>query len=163
SPQLNLVVYGFTYTLNFTETIRWGGYRPLVFLGNGLEVGLFMAVASVVGYWLWQARVLIEGRGLRFGPLVVALTVTPLMCQSTGVWFLLALGVGMWYAAGWSKSRLPFLLLVLLPPSYIVTRSTGLWSGREMIEATRSLLGDERAASVETRVFNENILVRKAL
>src|SRR4051812_49225914 len=46
SPQLHNWVYGF-HAHQFAQTIRLGGYRPVVFMEHGLAVGLWMGTASV--------------------------------------------------------------------------------------------------------------------
>src|SRR5207248_1739976 len=54
SPQLHLWVYGFLQH-DFSQTIRFDGYRPMVFMQHGLELGLWMSAACLAGYWLWRA------------------------------------------------------------------------------------------------------------
>ena len=43
SPQLHNMVYGFAQH-SFGQTVRGGGWRPMVFMQHGLAVGLFMSV-----------------------------------------------------------------------------------------------------------------------
>ncbi len=49
SPQMNVWVYGF-FQHDFWQTVRYGGYRPVVFLPHGLWVAFFafMALAAAV-------------------------------------------------------------------------------------------------------------------
>src|SRR5690606_38002774 len=44
SPQLNVWVYGF-FQHGFDQMIRYGGYRPIVFLEHGLWVAFFALMA----------------------------------------------------------------------------------------------------------------------
>tara|TARA_R110002072_G_scaffold119877_5_gene252798 strand:- start:3730 stop:5190 length:1461 start_codon:yes stop_codon:yes gene_type:complete len=44
SPQINVWIYGF-FQHSFEQTIRAGGYRPIVFLPHGLWLALFMCTA----------------------------------------------------------------------------------------------------------------------
>jgi hypothetical protein len=44
SPQINNMVYGF-FPHSFAQHIRGGGFRPLVFLDHGLQLGIFFACA----------------------------------------------------------------------------------------------------------------------
>ncbi len=44
SPQLNVWIYGF-FAHDFSQTIRYGGFRPMVFLTHGLWVAMFTAMA----------------------------------------------------------------------------------------------------------------------
>src|SRR4051794_19272701 len=52
SPQLHKWVYGFR-AHTFAQELRWGGYRPQVFMQSGLAVAMWMTSASLVGVWLW--------------------------------------------------------------------------------------------------------------
>ena len=49
SPFLKNKVYGI---FNW-EAMRYGGYRPTVFLSGGLELGMWMANSTLVAYQLW--------------------------------------------------------------------------------------------------------------
>ncbi|MFT4150950.1 MAG: hypothetical protein QM656_12205 [Paracoccaceae bacterium] len=46
SPQINVWVYGF-FQHDFFQTIRFGGYRPVVFLPHGLWVAFFAFMAAM--------------------------------------------------------------------------------------------------------------------
>lgn len=46
SPQMNVWVYGF-FQHSFEQTIRAGGYRPIVFLPHGLWLALFVCTAAM--------------------------------------------------------------------------------------------------------------------
>jgi hypothetical protein len=48
SPLLLPQVYG----IDRYEGIRMGGYRPRIFFSTGLELGMWMAVASLTAVWL---------------------------------------------------------------------------------------------------------------
>ena len=83
SPQIHVKLYGY-FTFDFIQSIRFGGYRPSVFMQHGLMLGLFMACATLVAWWLWRtgARRTIGGRP--FSWIVGILAVTTLLCKSTG-------------------------------------------------------------------------------
>ncbi len=53
SPQLHTMLYGF-FQHTFGQHLRYGGFRPIVFMQHGLMVGLWMAAASLAGLWLWR-------------------------------------------------------------------------------------------------------------
>ncbi|MDJ0637188.1 MAG: hypothetical protein QNJ20_00020 [Paracoccaceae bacterium] len=92
SPQLNNWIYGY-FPHQWIQHVRGGGYRPLVFLGHGLVLGLFLlatvlsaAALSRAGgakqryiYLLamaWLFAVLMLSRN--FGALLIAMTLCPL-------------------------------------------------------------------------------------
>ncbi|MDB4990366.1 MAG: hypothetical protein JWN04_5544, partial [Myxococcaceae bacterium] len=41
SPQLHIWVYGHPAYDDFSQAVRWGGYRPVVFMAHGLATSLF--------------------------------------------------------------------------------------------------------------------------
>lgn len=54
SPQLHNWIYGF-FQHQFLQQIRFGGFRPMVFLIHGLSVALFAAMAVAAAATLWRA------------------------------------------------------------------------------------------------------------
>jgi hypothetical protein len=57
SPQLHQWLYGFN-PQSFDQSIRYGGYRPIVFMQHGLMVGIWMMTATLVAFALWRAGIL---------------------------------------------------------------------------------------------------------
>jgi hypothetical protein len=53
SPQLHTWLYGY-FPHDFRQQIRFGGYRPVVFMGHGLWVAFFVAVVSLSAIALWE-------------------------------------------------------------------------------------------------------------
>src|SRR5262249_44817660 len=52
SRQLARVGYGYTQHV-FAQTIRFDGFRPMVFFKHGLTLALWMVCALLVAGWLW--------------------------------------------------------------------------------------------------------------
>ena len=162
SPQLHRVVYGFEAS-SFGMTIRFDGYRPMVFMAHGLELGMWMTAASLAGVWLWSSGALKRFRGVPFGRLLLGLLVTTVLCKSTGSLVLLVVGVLLREAIKWTKLSLPVWLLIAVAPFYEVSRATGLWSGRELVGISQSAIDGDRAGSLDFRMNNENMLSAKAM
>lgn len=161
SPQLHRMLYGFYAHPDFAQNIRMGGYRPMVFMEHGLMVGMWMAGASLVGGWCLVSGQLKSRFGSRAKPLLAILAVTTVLVKSMGALGLALMGLGMLFATKWSRSKGFILLLVLLPLLYIATRSTGIFSGEAVVDAIAAVQPD-RAASLQFRLENENILLEKA-
>ena len=53
SPQLNRWIYGF-HAHSFAQHIRNGGFRPMVFLEHGLRVGVFIVMGVFAAGILWR-------------------------------------------------------------------------------------------------------------
>ena len=160
SPQLHRILYGF-HQHEFIQTVRWGGFRPMVFMQHGLAVGMWMTAACLAGVWLWRRKALRSVWGIDVPWLLAPLLVTTLLVKSVGALVLLAAGLAVLFAGRWLRTALPVGLLALVPPAYIAARASGAWSGQQIIEVA-ARFDPERAESVRTRLLNENDLVERA-
>ncbi len=160
SPQLNEAVYGFR-TERFWNTVRFGGFRPEVFMGSGLMVGMWMSATALVGVWLWLTGAVTHVRGYRAGWPVAILLATAVLCKSLGALALLAIGLGV--LLGTRKLGKPILVIALaaFPVLYVTTRGMGLWSGSMLLNAAGAI-SEERADSLWVRLVNEDMLVARA-
>jgi len=158
SPQMNVWVYGF-FQHDFWQTVRYGGYRPVVFLPHGLWVAFFafMALAAAVTLFrhvapearpkalvvmLYLAAMLVLCRSA--GPLVYALGMVPLI-------LLVPVRLQLVIAAG----------LAVLVVTYPVLRGAHLVP-IDQILAFADTLSPERAYSLRFRIENDEILLARA-
>ena len=167
SPQLHANIYGYSQH-SFAQTIRFGGYRPMVFLPHGLAVGMFMVSAALIATWMWWTGtlrpVIEEGEETGLQSYIPLLLVPiAILLKSTGA---LVLGFGgglvLWLASA-TGARWWLLLLAVTPPVYAAVRTTGAWSGEALVESVAANLDSDRAESLDFRLTNENLLVNKAL
>jgi hypothetical protein len=168
SPQLHRWVYGF-HQHEFLQSIRFDGYRPMVFLEHGLAVGVWMVLGALAAAWLWARgslrRVRVPYvRGDVNGLWVVAgLALVAVGCKSTGALALGFLGLVTLAAARSLRHPLPAVLLLCIPPLYVTARTAGLWDAKEVVSLSSTTAGRDRAQSLEFRLQNESMLVQKAL
>src|SRR5258708_9029628 len=59
SPQMSVWVYGFSAS-SFVNEMRYGGYRPVVFMSNGLILAFFLMTAAGAAVTLWRTGVKIS-------------------------------------------------------------------------------------------------------
>jgi len=161
SPQLHNWVYGFHPT-HFAMTVRYGGYRPMVFMQHGLMLGMWMTSASLVGVWLWHTGAIKRMFNLPMSWLAMGQLVVTVMCKSSGAIALLIIGLGVLFSTRVIKSSIVVIALVLIPPLYMWVRTEQWWQGEEIVEFAKNL-GPERADSVLGRFENENLLTAHAL
>ncbi|MBT3376839.1 MAG: O-antigen ligase domain-containing protein [Lentisphaerae bacterium] len=187
SPQLHRLIYGY-HQHSFAQTVRYGGYRPMVFMEHGLMVGIWMAAGSVIGVWLLASGVLAPflRRNVPFFPghdrpdppwqgtlnhicsnllpsfLVGVMLLTTVMVKSTGALLLMIAALSTLFAAAKTRIAIPLLFLLLVPPAYIGTRTFGAWDGMNVVRAIARVRPD-RAQSVAFRFENETLLTKKAL
>ena len=161
SPQLHHWVYGY-HAHDFLQTVRSIGYRPTVFMQHGLMVGMWMAGGSLAGLvlWRWDGSVKkLCGVPLKY--LVLFVVGTFVACQSMGALMLLivagaAIAVGRKF-----RMRAPLTVIALLPIIAVTLKITGGWTGHGIVDLA-SRFSEERAASFEFRVLNEEMLIEKA-
>lgn len=158
SPQWHLWIYGF-HQHSFEQAIRFGGYRPMVFMAHGLAVALFITAATFLAASLGRAR-------LRVFALPNAATVGWLalilaLCKSTAAWaygilFLPAVAL----LSARSQSRIAVLISFVVI-AYPALRATDLFPTAALVDAAAGV-APARAASVEFRFEQEDQLFSKA-
>lgn len=165
APTLHLRVYGYHARADFSQTIRYGGYRPTVFLEHGLWVGVWMMAATLLGIVLWRAGVIKQLWGMSMNWLVPVLLITFVLVKSTGAYIYLVLGIGIFLLAKWFRTTLPMLLLVIALSSYLYMGATGSLYTVPQIQALMTKANDDpsdRSQSLAFRIVNEAILSEKA-
>lgn len=158
SPQLHNQLYGFA-TFQFGQSVRGGGFRPVVFTGHGLSLAIFLTFAILAsaalsridgaqqrGRWIaavvWLMLVLVLAKSL--GALMIAILFLPV------VFFLRARTQAL-IAACIAGIVLTFPLL----------RSADLIPIDRVVSIANSI-DPLRAASLEFRLDNEEELLEKA-
>lgn len=156
SPQLSRWIFGFL-AQSFGQTMRDGGFRPVVFLEHGLWLAIFMAMALLAAFILWRHQdrrinwffiggwlllTLLLSHSL--GGLVVALMLLPAV-------ILLPVRGQMYLAAGIASIVLFYPLL----------RGADIIPVKNISALARNI-SEERAGSLEFRLKNEDILLSHA-
>jgi hypothetical protein len=166
SPQLHNLIYGFSQH-SFDQTIRFSGYRPMVFMQHGLEVGMWLAVATMLASWLYctaesdSPEDSSAGRPM-LGAMLLLLPIT-VLSRSTGAIVLGTAGFATLMLSRAMKTRVPLLLLLSVSLLYITVRASSAWDGAELVDWSEAYIDPERAESLQFRLHNESILVDKAL
>ena len=162
SPQLHNWIYGF-HQSDFIQTIRWGGYRPKVFMRHGLNVALFMMITVLMAMALWKGKVRLGSkRWLTSGRAFAFLLVILLLCKSTGAYFYLALLMPLIYFAPLRIQRLGIVGFVIFILGYPMIRSAGLIPVDDLIDWMTEQVGEERANSLWFRFFTEEQVLENA-
>lgn len=160
SPQLHRWIYGF-HSSSMMHSIRFGGYRPTVFMQTGLALGLYMVAATLCGLWLYLTKAQRKLWGYDMFWLVAILGVVTLLCKAVGAILLLMMALGALYTTRWFRTALPLIALTLLAPSYALLRGTQTWDARIAVDAA-NMISESRGRSLEFRLDNEDILIDKA-
>ncbi|MEM9191779.1 MAG: hypothetical protein AAGF12_21585 [Myxococcota bacterium] len=159
SPQLHNWVYGF-HQHDFAQTMRGGGFRPMVFMSHGLALSLFVAAAAIAATALYRAK-----ERLRTYRAIWAagyLTVVLVLCKSLGA---LLYGMLCLPAVFFLKVKHQLRIAVamtLLVSAYPALQAAGAFPDEAIVDAAREYAGEDRAGSAEFRFVNENLLVERA-
>lgn len=158
SPQLNLWIYGY-YQHYFSQSIRFGGYRPVVFLYHGLWVAFYTFMAVTAAWGLWR---LAPGRhGPRLLLIALYLSVVLVLAKSLGamIFVVLVVPAVLVLPVRW-QVRLA-IVVGLLALAYPILKGAGLVP-EETLLARAGAIDPDRAASLRFRFMNENTLLERA-
>ena len=114
-------LYGF-HPYQKDGATRYLGYRPIVFLEHGNQLGTWMASASLVAAWIWRAGQLPSFWKMP-GPFVVSLLATvAVLTQSAGAVVLLVSGMAMLELIWRIDRRWPIAVVLVLPLVFVGAR-----------------------------------------
>jgi hypothetical protein len=158
SPQFHYWVYGF-HQHSFLQTLRWGGYRPMVFMAHGLALARFFVVATLAALLVAPKRAKLLGLPTKLAAAVLFITLV--LCKSTGavIYGLLALVI-----VSLGKVRLRhaaavvLATVVLLYPTLRAADAIPL----DRVIAGASGVASDREQSLLFRFRNEDDLLVKA-
>lgn len=158
SPQLNRWIYGY-FQHEFAQTIRFGGYRPMVFLYHGIWVAFFMLMAILSAFTLWKTRQLEANTQL----LLVALYLTGILilAKSLGAWLYAGVLIPMMALAGQRWQMRLAVVIAAFTIAYPALKGVDLIPQGKILWAAESI-DSERAASLAFRFNNENRLLERA-
>ncbi|MCI5179110.1 MAG: O-antigen ligase domain-containing protein [Candidatus Electrothrix sp. AW3_4] len=156
SPQLSNMVYGF-FPHSFGQQVRFGGFRPVVFMQHGLPVALWMATTATAAFWLWKSRKIEQLFHVPMGVHVILLILTAILCKSTGAWILLLLGISSYFIFRYLGSITFLQILLLAVPTYTIVRAFGFLDRHTIQDLFRSFVPQERLDSLSIRLLQEDL------
>ncbi|NEQ95385.1 MAG: O-antigen ligase domain-containing protein [Cyanothece sp. SIO2G6] len=161
SPQLHNMFYGF-HGGAFGQSIRYGGYRPIVFLNHGLQVGSWMMSAALVGIWLWKSGTVKHILGIPIKWLVALQCFMVILVKSTGAIILLGFGTILIFISHWMRVSILVWLIVLTVPTYLYFATSGDLETEQVVEFVAETVNPDRARSLGFRLSQEEVLSEKA-
>ena len=158
SPQFHKWVYGYGMG-GFEQTIRWGGYRPMVFMPHGLALARLLMTTTLALFVLTKIRREILGLPIR--PLAWIHAVILVLCRSTGAIGLCLIGI---VSILYLKPKRQLLLSTILAvgtAAYPILRAADLFPVTSLLDAAGSIQEDRRG-SLGFRFANEDQLLARA-
>ncbi|MBN8820106.1 MAG: hypothetical protein J0I80_15445 [Sphingomonas sp.] len=159
SPFLQSWVYGVNDAGAFLQQMRSGGFRSMVFLGHGLLVSTFLAMALVSAAGLARTRVRVFS--LPMGAITAYLAILLLLNKSVGAVVLAAVLIPALLFLRSRRFLTVALALAMLVFVYPIVRGAGLVPIETVTQAAASI-SQERAESLQFRLDNERILLDRA-
>jgi hypothetical protein len=159
SPQLHTQLYGF-FPHDFSQQMRAGGFRAVVFLGHGLVVAIFVAMALLAAIGLWRQRVKI----FNIPPAGYAgfLVIVLVLCKSFGALVLAAVVGIASYFLRYKRIIAIIAIIAAVIISYPALRGADLVPVNSVAKLAATVSAD-RALSLQTRLDNEDALLDKAV
>ncbi len=155
SPQLHTWIYGY-FPHDFAQQMRFGGFRPVVFMGHGLLVSFFSALVLIASVALWRSKVKVRG----FIPVWVSyyLLLVLLLCKSVGPFLY---GIFGFFVVKMLSPKVQMriaVMLVSLAMLYPVMSILKVFPHQALVGVAESI-SPERAQSLEFRFNNESKLL----
>ena len=158
SPQLRTWLYGQVSGANAQE-FRDGGFRPVVFLTNGLLVAFFAMTTTVAAAALWRTHTRI-GR-LPPAGITAYLSVILVLCKTLGAFVYGAVLVPL---VRWASPRLQLSIacvLVTIALIYPMLRDADVFPTTALVQVA-GVVSADRAASLEVQFDQEHLLLQHA-
>jgi hypothetical protein len=163
SPTLHRRVYGVDAFADFLQSVRMGGYRPVMFMQHGLMVGTFMCTAATFGIWLWWNGAMKSLSSVPKWVPVLFLLLVAVACKSAGAILLMLVGLGVLFGTRYMKKPWLVYVLVAVAPVYILARTVGGWTGENAVDLASSGLDKDHGGSLGVRFANENVLIARGM
>jgi hypothetical protein len=163
SPQLHTWLYGGFPHGDFAQSVRLGGFRPVVFTSHGLVLSFWMMASVLIGIWLWKTDTLKKVFNIPMNVIIPIFLMTFLLLRSTGAYILLAMSLAVIFASVFLRSNIIIYLIVSAVFGYLIFRSVTDFNLHDyIINAISPYLPAERVGSLQFRFENEDILSDKA-
>jgi hypothetical protein len=159
---LHVLVYGMNTGRDAGQSMRYGGYRPQVFMEHGLMLGVWLMASCVMGLILWRMGIIKRMWNLPIGVLFAILLLTFVISRSTGAYALFLGAVVILFVAWQFRNILIVWLLIAGMIYYLYLGSMGTFSSKQIVAGLSQVFEQDRVASLQFRFENEEILGTKA-
>ncbi len=159
SPQMNMWVYGYGQHSWF-QVMRFGGWRPMVFMAHGLALTLFMGVGALAAVVSHRARLPVYRRPA--GPFAAYLAVVVLLCRSLGsITYVALLAPLLIYARARTMGRVAALMGIFIL-AYPTLRTIDQFPTDSLLNLAGSV-SEERKASLKFRFDAEDAAIARVM
>lgn len=158
SPQLHNTVYGF-FPHSFSQQIREGGFRPVVFTSHGLVLAMLCAYWVIISAALYRAKdAALKNRGFW---IMLYLFVVLVLCKTLGALVLTLIFMPCVLFLNTRKQLKIAAVLAYIVLFYPMLRTEGLIPINGIADLAKSY-NEDRAGSLIVRINNEEMLLELA-
>ncbi|WP_151669208.1 hypothetical protein [Nitrincola schmidtii] len=158
SPQIHRIVYGY-FPHSFIQQVRFDGYRPVVFLGHGLLVAMFVAVSLIALLTAIRAKVNIIGSKQLY--IFFLMSIMLILTKTYGALLLFIFAATCIYLFKFRNISIISMCILVLYISYPLMSANKIFP-HETVTSMVAKVSSERAQSLEFRFFHENQLLAHA-
>ncbi|GAA6174831.1 hypothetical protein NBRC116593_07500 [Sulfitobacter pacificus] len=158
SPQINVWTYGF-FQHSFAQTMRAGGFRPIVFLPHGLWLALFVCMGLLATAALFRNAPEVQRRQLLFAMGYIAILLVLCKSLASFAYGLVLTPAVLFLPSRWQIRIAAFFAFVAV--TYPMLRNFHLIP-LDAILAQAEAISADRAHSLGYRFFNEEQLLERA-
>lgn len=158
SPQLHTQIYGF-FPHSFGQQMRQGGFRPVVFLGHGLLVAMFICISLGASLILWKNKIKIY----YFSPILIILFLLTLLILSKTI-SVLIYGLSLFILIAWGTRyfvKIAIWIIALVGIMYPLLLSLDMLPYQFLVDLATKY-SEDRAQSLGFRFFHEQLLLDHA-
>ncbi|EKQ70205.1 hypothetical protein OsccyDRAFT_0480 [Leptolyngbyaceae cyanobacterium JSC-12] len=159
---LHVLVYGVNTGRDAAQSIRYGGYRPQVFMEHGLMLGVWLMTACLMGMVLWKTGLVKRFWNIPIGLLMAILLLTFVAARSTGAYALFLFGALILFVAWRFRNAWLIWLLIAAICYYLYLGASGTFPSKQIIASLSQVFDADRVGSLQFRFDNEEILGAKA-
>lgn len=159
SPRLNREIYGF-FGHSWSQHVRYGGYRPILFLNHGIWVAILFTLGVLASAALWRDQ-LRHGSAGKWLLASLWLLGVLILCKSVGAIAIAFLLLPMLLFFGARMQLLSAALIAATVMTYPILRGADLVP-TDRIHAFFSKIDTDRASTLQYRFNAEDLLLERA-
>ncbi len=160
SPQLNVWIYGF-FPHSFDQHLRGSGFRPLVFLPHGLWLGMFFAMTTLAVSAMLRRSKFAASNSLVWSLALTFTLITLVLVKSLGA-LIITLVLVPFILFGSSRTMMRVSTIIAFVVLFYPMLRGLDWIPVEQISNFAESINPQRAASFNTRLESEDLLLDRA-
>ncbi len=163
-PFFHELLYGWLQH-KLIQHMRYGGWRPIVFMQHGLMVSFWMTMVTIFSYSNWKMGYIQKLGKLKLSFLSVLFIVLTILCKSANGWIFLTLGLFLIYIYKRNSHNAIKWLRVIMSgiPIYFITRIFNIIPVRRFGQLFSIIFDSNRVASLLFRMWQEDLFAEKTL